>query len=60
MAPDLVRWALAPLVASLNELAVRITDLEARIVCWHRGDETSRRLETIPRRRWPAPGKGLA
>jgi transposase len=48
MIPELVRWALAPLVASLNELAVRIRDLEARIVSWHRADETSRRLETIP------------
>jgi transposase len=35
-------------MATLQELGGRIKALEAEIVRWHRADETSRRLESIP------------
>ena len=47
--PDLVvAMALAPLVACLRDLRVRIMALEVELLRWHRSSETSRRLETIP------------
>ncbi|WP_176477852.1 transposase [Mesorhizobium sp. WSM3862] len=46
--PDLVRIALTPMTASLIELGQRIKALEIEIAREHRGNETSRRLETIP------------
>lgn len=46
--PDLVRVALTPMTASLMELGHRIKELEIEIAREHRGNETSRRLETIP------------
>lgn len=46
--PNLVLIALAPLVTAMEGLGVRIKRLELEIARWHRTDETSRRLETIP------------
>jgi transposase len=46
--PDIARDALKTLACSLEELSRRVKELEASIVAWHRNDETSRRLATIP------------
>lgn len=46
--PDLARAALHGLARQLEALEREIERLEARIVAWHREDETSRRLATIP------------
>jgi transposase len=46
--PDLVALALAPLVACLRDLRVRIKALEVELLRWHRSSEASRRLETMP------------
>ncbi len=42
------RSALHGLAAQLRALASEIDRLEAQILAWHRADETSRRLATIP------------
>jgi len=46
--PELARAALHGLARQLEALEREIEQLEARIVAWHRNDETSRRLATIP------------
>lgn len=46
--PGLARRALEPMASALVELGKRIRELEVDIVREHRGNETSRRLETIP------------
>jgi transposase len=46
--PDIARDALKALACSLEELGRRVKEVEASIVAWHRNDETSRRLATIP------------
>ena len=46
--PDTVRYALRALVAQLDEVEERIREIEAQLLAWHRIDETSRRLATIP------------
>jgi transposase len=46
--PALARAALAPLVEQLMDLELRIKELEAELLAWHRSSEESRRLETIP------------
>ena len=46
--PDTVRYALRALVAQLDEVEERIREIEAQLLAWHRTDETSRRLATIP------------
>jgi transposase len=46
--PELARAALHGLATQLEALGREIERLEARIVAWHRDDETSRRLATIP------------
>ncbi len=46
--PAHVRTALASLVAQLDGLAAEIERWEAEIMAWHRSDDTSRRLATIP------------
>jgi transposase len=46
--PDIARDALNALACSLEELGKRVKEVEASIVAWHRNDETSRRLATIP------------
>jgi transposase len=46
--PELARAALQGLARQLEELEREIERLEVRIVAWHRDDETSRRLATIP------------
>lgn len=46
--PSLARTALAPLVAQLMNLQLRIKALEAELLAWHRTSAQSQRLETIP------------
>ena len=46
--PDLARAALRGLAEQLEHLGQEIGRLERRILDWHRQDETSRRLATIP------------
>ena len=46
--PDLARDAMALLLGQLEELMARIRAVEMKIVRWHRTNQVSRRLETIP------------
>jgi transposase len=46
--PDLARSCLESLVAALMTVEQEIARAERRILVWHRGSETSRRLATIP------------
>ncbi|TPG34872.1 IS110 family transposase [Roseomonas nepalensis] len=46
--PMLARQALRGLAAELESLGERIEATEAAILTWHKGNETSRRLATIP------------
>jgi transposase len=46
--PLVARRALQLLVAGIQDLQVRIKDLERTLIAWHRTNETSRRLESIP------------
>lgn len=46
--PKLARQALRGLAAELESLGERIEAIEAAILTWHRGNEASRRLASIP------------
>ncbi|BDW98489.1 IS110 family transposase [Maricaulis maris] len=46
--PAIARSALTSLTAQLDSLAAEIRTLERQLMAWHRTDETSQRLETIP------------
>lgn len=46
--PDMARDALAGLVRQIRQLGLDIMGLDKRILAWHRTNETSRRLATIP------------
>lgn len=46
--PPLARRALAPLVAQLSELQTQIKTIEVELLAWHRANDASQRLETIP------------
>ena len=46
--PEHARSALASVVFQLEALNRQIDHLEGEILAWHRADETSRRLATIP------------
>lgn len=46
--PDVAREALRVLAEQHEALKVRIAELKAKIVAWHRSNEASRRLATIP------------
>jgi len=46
--PDLARSALLRLADQLDALAVEIHALERQLMAWHRQDEASQRLATIP------------
>lgn len=46
--PEMARAALTPLVRQLNELREKISELDRRIATWHRSNETSQLLATIP------------
>jgi transposase len=46
--PDLAKAALKPLVAQLRAAEEAIAAADAEIMAWHKGNEASRRLETIP------------
>lgn len=45
---DIAHCALESLMAQLDSLAEEIRTLEHQLMAWHRTDETSQRLETIP------------
>ena len=46
--PDLAQMALRGLASQLEGVSAEIAELEQRILAWHKADETSRRLATIP------------
>jgi transposase len=46
--PALAKAALTPLVAQLRAAEDAIAAADAEIMAWHKGNEASRRLETIP------------
>jgi transposase len=46
--PELARRALHSLIDQIRLIEAEIAQAEARIVAWHRTNETSRRLATIP------------
>ena len=46
--PTLARVALRGLAAELDAVGRRVADIEAAIMVWHKGNEASRRLATIP------------
>ena len=46
--PTVAREALGSLVAQLKAIRVQIQDLEKKLMAWHRANEASRRLATIP------------
>ena len=46
--PAEARHALAPLARQMGALDLEIAGLDKRILAWHRGNEASRRLATIP------------
>ena len=46
--PDVARRALLGIDARFEAPMVQINDLECELLAWHRQDEISRRLETIP------------
>jgi transposase len=46
--PPMARAALDSLVTQLDTLTGEVRKLERQLLAWHRADETSRRLKTIP------------
>jgi len=46
--PAIAREALVPLVGQLKAIRVQIQDLEKKLMAWHRANEASCRLATIP------------
>ncbi|MER9548371.1 IS110 family transposase [Mesorhizobium sp. M0322] len=46
--PPLARSALLPLIVQLREVHGKVSEMDRQIHAWHRSNELSRRLETIP------------
>ena len=46
--PAIAREGLKLLVGQIRDTQVRVTEIEKRIMAWHRASDVSRRLETIP------------
>ncbi len=46
--PELARQVLKAIASQLGELDERLAPIEARIIAWHRTNEVSRRLASIP------------
>lgn len=46
--PTLAKLALRGLAAELEALGIRVKEIEAAIMAWHKDNEASRRLATIP------------
>ena len=46
--PALARHALRELAAELEAVGIRVKEIEAAILAWHKDNEVSRRLATIP------------
>jgi transposase len=48
LVPALARAALLPLIEQLREVHEKVAEMDCQIHRWHRSNELSRRLETIP------------
>lgn len=48
LVPALGRAALRPLIEQLREVHAKVAEMDHQILRWHRSNELSRRLETIP------------
>lgn len=48
LVPPLARSALLPLIGQLREVHEKVSEIDCQIHAWHRSNELSRRLETIP------------
>ncbi len=46
--PSLAKTALLGLAHEIEALETRVDEIEAAILAWHKGNETSRRLATVP------------
>ena len=46
--PELARVLLGVLADQLREVAARVRTVEAQLLAWHRSNDISRRLTTIP------------
>ena len=46
--PGIVRIEIQELLEHFKHLEERVNDCEKKIVCWHRKDDTSKKLEAIP------------
>ena len=46
--PELAREMLGVLAAQLREVAARVRTVETQLLAWHRSNDVSRRLATIP------------
>jgi len=46
--PTVARQALSVVIGQMQDLQIRIQALERELLAWHRGNEASRRLATIP------------
>ena len=46
--PELARRMLAVLADQLRDVAARVVAMEGELMAWHRANEVSRRLATIP------------
>ena len=46
--PPLAQAALLPIVGQLREVHEKVSEMDRQIHAWHRSNELSRRLETIP------------
>ncbi len=46
--PPLARSTLLPLIQQLREMHEKVSEMDRQIHAWHRSNELSRRLETIP------------
>jgi len=48
MIPAVARTALLPIVQQLRDLRLQVGEVDKQILAWHRSNELSQRLETIP------------
>jgi hypothetical protein len=46
--PAIARTAMVPLITQIEELTSRVQQLERRLLAWHKTNEASQRLATIP------------
>lgn len=46
--PTITRTAIAPLIVQIDELTKQIKQIERQLLAWHKANDASRRLATIP------------